>query len=147
MDLREIADLDVGVHRGWTRTGAGFNVLKSRLAGSHPVCRFYIPPERGNSHFFSASEDECGAIAARLACDANFAGPVLETPEECDILRPDAVTGACPAGTQAVYRMWNGRVDSNHRYTADMQIRPKLLVAGYIAEGYGPDGAAMCAPQ
>ena len=32
---------------------------------------------------------------------------------------PTPTTGACPAGTGPVYRLWNQRADSNHRYTAD----------------------------
>src|SRR6185312_13248451 len=36
---------------------------------------------------------------------------------------PDASTGACPAGTTAVYRLWNARSDTNHRYTIDPILR------------------------
>ena len=40
------------------RTGYTFSANRS-LIGS-PVCRFYIPPPNGESHFFSASPAECG---------------------------------------------------------------------------------------
>jgi hypothetical protein len=59
---------------------------------------------------------------------------------------PDAATGACPPGTVAVYRLWNNRTDSNHRYTADPTIKAAMLAKGYVAEGYGPDATIMCAP-
>ena len=36
---------------------------------------------------------------------------------------PDPATGACPAGTVPVYRLWNQRADSNHRYTTDPGIK------------------------
>src|SRR5215471_20933655 len=55
----EIADLDTGVHPGWQRTGLSFDAYEANLASANPVCRFYIPPSLGDSHFFSASPDEC----------------------------------------------------------------------------------------
>ena len=38
----EIADLDTGVHPGWTRTGYRFPVIKigSTYPGTSPMCRF-----------------------------------------------------------------------------------------------------------
>jgi len=53
-------------------------------------------------------------------------------------------TGACPAGQAPVYRLWNERADSNHRYTTDPGIRAAMLAKGYKAEGYGNDGVPMC---
>ena len=35
------------------------------------------------------------------------------------IALPDLATGECPAGLVKVYRLWNNRADSNHRYTTD----------------------------
>src|SRR4051794_27728188 len=61
----ERAALDSGTPTGWSRTGRGFSVFRfpppAPLTAS-PVCRFYIPPEHGDSHFFSASADECAAV-------------------------------------------------------------------------------------
>jgi hypothetical protein len=59
---------------------------------------------------------------------------------------PDFVAGSCPAATRPVYRLWNGRIDSNHRYTADAGERDRMLAQGFVREGYGPDAVAMCAP-
>ena len=53
----------------------------------------------------------------------------------------------CPAGDVPVYRLWNGRRDSNHRYTTSRATRDLMVSRGYIAEGVGPDVVAMCAPQ
>ena len=58
---------------------------------------------------------------------------------------PDLTTGDCPPGTQKVYRLWNNRADSNHRYTADAAVKAAMVARGYIAEGYGPDATIMCA--
>src|SRR5262245_8904084 len=54
----EIAALDAGTLTGWSRTGRGFSVLTGAeppIFAPRPVCRFYIPPQHGDSHFFSAS--------------------------------------------------------------------------------------------
>jgi hypothetical protein len=52
----EIDALDSGQTAGWTRTGRGFAIFTGSPPGTFsPVCRFYIPPEHGDSHFFSAS--------------------------------------------------------------------------------------------
>ena len=70
--------------------------------------------------------------------------------ESDDVMRmalPDATSGACAAGTVAVYRLWNRRADSNHRYVTDPALRSAMLARGYLPEGYGEQGVAMCAPQ
>ena len=52
--------------------------------------------------------------------------------------------GACPFGTQPVYRLFNNRRDVNHRYTTSLAIRQQMLDARWVSEGYGALGAAMC---
>ena len=103
------------------------------------MCRFYIPPAVGDSHFYSASPAECADVAAKFP---NF---VYESPNVMQVGLPEAATGACRAGWSPVYRMWNTRADSNHRYTTDTSVRDAMLAKGYVAEGYGPAGVAMCA--
>jgi len=127
---------------GWARTGHSFRVFPTQAsggAGVGPVCRIYIPPTRGDSHFFSASPTECGETIAK------FPFMVLETDAAFFVGLPDATTGACPAGTVAVYRVWNNRADSNHRYMTDRTLRDSMVAAGGIAEGYGPDQVILCA--
>jgi len=46
-----------------------------------------------------------------------------------------------------VFRVWNARADSNPRYTASRSVRDTMVAAGGVAEGFGPDAVAMCAPQ
>ena len=58
---------------------------------------------------------------------------------------PNTTTGACPAGTVPVYRLWNQRFDSNHRFTTDPVVKAQMVARGYVAEGYGPDAVSMCA--
>ncbi len=69
-------------------------------------------------------------------------------------LSADPATGACPAydddgfmiGLRPVYRLWNGRLDSNHRYTTRPEIRAAMEARGYVAEGFGPEAVAFCVP-
>jgi len=135
----EIAALDAGVFFGWARTGLGFNAFAQAAAGASPVCRFYLPPPE-DSHFFSASPAECAIVAAQ---HPTF---VLESASAFHIGLPDPVTGACAPGDTPVFRLWNLRPDTNHRYTTDRAVRAAMQARGWIAEGYGPDVVAMCAP-
>ena len=143
----EIDALDSGRIAGWTRTGLVFDAAAGPGARLNPVCRFYIPPAHGDSHFFSASPAECAAVAARIGTDPDFSGYVEETAAEFYIALPDLASGACPAGTSPVYRLWNARADSNHRYTADRATRDAMVARGYVPEGYGTEGVAMCTPH
>jgi hypothetical protein len=151
-DENEKAALDSGVHEGWMRTGQSFKAYApgSRPDGSvDPVCRFYSNPalelDSGDagvdSHFFSADAGECLAVYRRYA--SGFWSMEIDNAFQIDL--PDPATGVCPANTVPVYRLWNQRTDSNHRYTTSAGIKAEMLVSGYLAEGYGPKGVAMCA--
>lgn len=136
----EIADLDGGVHAGWVRTGLSFKAYAASAAGASPVCRFYLPPAYGDSHFYSASPAECAQILAQ------YPGFVYETPATFHIGLPDTVSGACAAGWSPVYRVWDNRADTNHRYTTSATVRQQMLGQGWVGEGYGPSQVIMCAP-
>jgi len=138
---QEISDLDTGVHPGWSRTGYAFNVWDAAGTDTSPVCRYYIPPGYGDSHFFSASLQECTDTGTK------FPWLIEETSAAFYVALPDIGTGACATLEVPVYRLWNGRSDSNHRYTTSLAIKAAMLAIGYIAEGYGPDQVAMCAAQ
>jgi uncharacterized delta-60 repeat protein len=137
--IDDLNALDSGRFAGWARTGRTL-ASAAPAAGGEPVCRFYIPPAFGDSHFFSASSNECAEVAAR------FPQFILETRDAMHMGLPDPATGACDADTPtAVYRLWDGRADTNHRYTTDAGVRNAMVASGWIAEGYGPDAVAMCA--
>jgi hypothetical protein len=135
----DIAALDSGTLKGWVRTGLAFSAHAAAADGTSPVCRFYLPPANGDSHFYSASPAECAAVAAR------FPSFVYESADVMHIALPDLATGECPPGLVRVYRLWNNRTDSNHRYTSDAKVKAAMLAKGYVAEGYGPDATIMCA--
>lgn len=137
----DITALDSGTLKGWARTGRSFEAYDSPTGNASPVCRFYIPPAQGDSHFYSASPAECAATKAQ------FPSFVEESAAVMYVDLPDANSGACAASDIAVYRVWDNRVDSNHRYTIDRTLRDKMVAQGWIAEGYGPDQVIMCAPS
>lgn len=131
----DIDALESGRIPGWTSTGQSFPVNTQRFGDlDRPVCRFYIPPDLGNSHFHSSSPEECEAVRAR------YPTFVLETQAAFYVEVPGP-GGACPpddgSGAYAVpvYRLWNRRPDSNHRYTSSVEIRNAMLQRGYVSEG------------
>jgi serine protease len=141
-NAQEIRDLDNGVHAGWQRTSRGFSAYIRPAAGLSPVCRFYIPPANGDSHFFSASPAECAQTRQR------FPSFDYEAPDVFYVALPDSATGVCPAGTVPVYRVFDNRADANHRYTTSRSVVDQMMAQGWIAEGYGPGPyyPIMCAP-
>ena len=143
-DDAEKRDLDTHVHPGWTRTGQSFKAYAAGSSASgtiNPVCRYYGNPAAGlDSHFYSASAAECLAVHTRFP-DAW----VFESDNVFQIDLPDPVTGACPGATVPVYRVWNNRADSNHRYTTSLATRASMIALGYVPEGYGPNAEIMCA--
>jgi serine protease len=140
---KEITDLDTGVHPGWARTGQTFRAYgigSTGRTGRRPVCRAYGNPANGlDSHFYSASPDEC------IATMVNFGGSwLLEASEVFQMDLPDPGTGACPPGGVPIYRIFNQRKDANHRYTTSVAIRDQMVARGGVAEGYGPNAVALC---
>ena len=144
--------LESGRIPGWKRTQAAeiFMAFRNpgyfgRSSAPQPVCRYFIPP---HSHFMSASKAECDAVGAE---HPDF---VLETRAAFHAWLPNAVTGECPAILlkaggplfRPVYRLWNGQADTSHRFTTSLAVRAEMMARGWIPEGYGPLGVAMCAP-
>ena len=62
----EIALLDAGAQlKGWVRTGYAFPTYTAPQPGTSPVCRYYIPPALGDSHFFGRGTAECNATGQK----------------------------------------------------------------------------------
>jgi hypothetical protein len=135
----EIAILDAGITiRGWVRTGRSFQTYSVVQPGTSDICRFYIPPELGDSHFFGRGTTECDATGVAHPTFVN------EDPRFMHMFLP--VSGRCPPGTVAVYRVFSNRADANHRYMTDPALRDQMVQRGWLAEGDGPDLVVMCAP-
>ena len=62
----DIDALDTGKFAGWVRTGSSFKAYSAATGNASPVCRFYIPPAQGDSHFYSASPVECAQTASKF---------------------------------------------------------------------------------
>src|SRR5262249_36077446 len=107
--------------------------------GSSPVCRFYIPPDLGDSHFFGRGTAECNSTGHK---NPSF---VLEDATFMQMYLP--IGGVCPPNTLEVYRAFDNRPDANHRYMTDKAVRDQMVAKGWIAEGDGPNLVVMCAPQ
>lgn len=135
----EIANLDSGKTTGWTRTGQSFKVYTTEQAGTSAVCRIYIPPGKGDGHFFGRDSGECDGTMSK---NPTF---VLESSSFFHLTKP--TLGNCAAGMVPVYRVFSNRADANHRYTTDRATRDQMVTRGWIAEGDGPDTVVMCAPQ
>lgn len=130
-----------GVFAGWARTGQTFKAYLPIDASHTPVGRFYGRPEAGlDYHFYSASISKCKAVITHLSN-----AWVYESGNMFTIDVPDPATGACAPSALPVYRLYNNRADVNHRYTTSLALRAQMMNAGWIAEGYGPRGVAMCA--
>ena len=139
----EIAVLDGGAFGGaWTRTGKSFMTHANPAIETVPVCRFFstsFAPK--SSHFYTANAAECEGLKANP--DWQFEAIAFHSP------LPDE-TGACPAGTDPVYRMYNNGQSGapNHRFTTDLATRNDHVAnRGFVSEGLGPLGIAMCAPR
>jgi len=129
---------------GWVRTG---KTLLAYIPGQsdnrgRSVCRWYTNLINRATHFFSASGDECALLVF------GYGGSwEEETADAFEDALPARPSGICPKNTAPVYRLWNNRIDSDHRYTTDVAIKNAMVAAGYTAESYGPDAVAMCAPS
>ena len=136
----EIAILDAGLKsHGWARTGKHFPVYPQAQPGASPICRFYIPPDKGNSHFYGRGTVECDSTAQKNPTFVN------EDPAFMYMILP--TNGVCPANTTIpVYRVFSNRPDANHRYMTDPAVRDQMVAEGWLAEGDGPDLVVMCAP-
>ncbi len=144
-DAKEINDLDTGVHKGWTRTGYRFSVIKggSSYAGTSPVCRFYS--SKLDTHFYSAKKAECDTVKT----DPTFTGTwTFESDEVFRAFVVDPATGVCATDTTATYRLWNNRPDVNHRYTDQVSVFLFMKGKSYIPEGDGSPAlpVAFCTP-
>jgi hypothetical protein len=135
----EISKLDNGTFAGWTRTGRSFKAWSASSSGTAPVCRFFsesFAPK--SSHFYTSFAAECATVKGNAAW--TFEGEVFH------VALPDGA-GACGAGTQPVYRLYNRGKGSapNHRFTTDVALQQQMIGQGWDPEGLGA-GVTMCAP-
>jgi len=134
----EAAMLDAGVVvPGWKRTGVEFSAYATPLDNPNAlaVCRFFGTPGKGpNSHFYTASADECATV--RQNADWTFEAIAFYIPV------PSAA-GTCGAGSQPVYRSFHPGQNvsqSNHRFLPDLTMFQKMAGSAIL------EGIVMCSP-
>jgi hypothetical protein len=92
----EVDALDCGQIKGWVRTGSMIKVYVRAAPIASPMCRIYLPPLYGDSHFFSASPAECPEVIAK------YPFFVYEASDVFYIDTPDAASGTCTNGDTPV---------------------------------------------
>lgn len=143
----EIAGLDAHVYPpvfggNWERTTQSFNAYRSVSGRAVPACRFFSTFGAQSSHFYTADPLECAGLTARFA-NWQFENLAFYLP------MPD-VAGTCPSAMSPIYRMYNNGQGGapNHRFTTDLATRNDFVAnRGWVSEGAGPAGVAMCSPQ
>jgi len=137
----EIAALDGGTPRGWSRTGQSFEVLAPGSPASANVCRFWSDQSFApkSSHFYTPFDWECAKVKG---------DPIWWYEGEVFAVTLADAAGACVPGTLPLYRLYNdGRGNaSNHRYTTSLAIRSQMLAQGWLPEGAGI-GVIGCVPS
>lgn len=121
---------------GWETVDFGFNAWHAddpAPSTAVPVCRFYS--YQANSHFYTGDEEECTMLQEEDH-GWEYEGIAFQA------LIP--IGGACPAGTDPVWRLYNNRfaeLDSNHRFVASSETYRTMMAAGWTGEG-----VAFCSP-
>jgi YVTN family beta-propeller protein len=129
----------------WHRTFEFFRVWTSAGPNRVPVCRFFSAAfGTKSSHFYTPVASECLALQTNPMLKAVW---VLETTALYYLELTDTA-GNCPAGTAALYRVYNNGMGGapNHRYTVNRATRDRMITLGWVAEGNGPDVIFACTP-
>ena len=140
-----------GAGEGWVRTGRTFGAWSSRdaaPANATSVRRFYS--EGANSHVYVASDADVnllqGLEARERASIVGTAKRFLGWGDEGEaFLTVLPKNGQCPAGTDAITRIYNDRnassEGSNHRYVSDDSLTLSMADRKWQAEG-----VVFCSP-
>ena len=140
-----------GAGEGWVRTGRTFGAWSSRNAApadATMVRRFYS--EGANSHVYVASDADIsllkGLEAKERASIAGTAKRFLGWGDEGEaFLTVLPKNGQCPAGTDAITRLYNqgftNGEGSNHRYVSDDSLTNSMADRKWQAEG-----VVFCSP-
>jgi uncharacterized protein DUF5648 len=131
---------------GWVRTGRSFqawSAASTAPADAQAVCRFYSPG--ANSHFYTASADECLQLRGMEAAERVETGGVRGwSYEGVAFFIAVPQSGQCAAGTTKLTRVYNNGFangdGANHRFVDDADLQSMMVDQKWIAEG-----AAFCA--
>ena len=126
--------LDRAVIKGWQRTGYSFRAYIIADVGLSGVCRFYYTNNVVDSHFYTASSQECDKLIGEKIWQYEETGFFVRMPD---------AFGQCPATTQAIKRLYNNGAGGfpNHRYANDATVVQQMRDRGWTLEG-----TVFCAP-
>lgn len=145
----EAAILESGAIPGWQPTGKTFYVFARALEPTMaPACRYLLNRPGSYSHFVSVDANECAALAGGAgnvpeSASAFYAGVPVDG--DCGFASWHYSSGQVYTfSLEPIYRLWNGRPDTNHRFVTSLADRDMMIARGWIPEGSGPLGVAMC---
>ena len=114
--------VDNGTFVGWARTGQSFKAYGTTQSGTSAVCRIYIPPGKGDGHFFGRDKGECDGT---MTANPTF---ILESPSflyRVEVDFPEAGIWEAVATTLAQ------AMADNSRHTVDSTtVRAHVSAAG-----------------
>jgi hypothetical protein len=143
----EALGIDAGAAgAGWVRTGRSFQAWTTKSAApadAQAVCRFYS--SGANSHFYTASPDECLQLRGMEAADrAQTGGTQGWSYEGTAFFIQVPQSGQCSSGTTKLTRVYNNGFangeGANHRFVDDAELQAMMVDQQWITEG-----AAFCA--
>ncbi|HTQ01439.1 MAG TPA: hypothetical protein VMN56_19135, partial [Casimicrobiaceae bacterium] len=117
-----------------------FSVYPDASSGGLPVCRFFSTAStKKSAHLYTADATQCAATKADATWQ--YEGIAFYA------VVPDGA-GNCKAGTVPVFALHNGSAGAaaSHRYTTNANVQSQMVASGWVPEGNGPLGVAMCAP-
>jgi hypothetical protein len=135
-----------GAGPGWIETGDSFWAWSPEWRReSAYVCRFYGDAQYGpNSHFFSASSNECRGLLALEEGGPRQQPRWVSEGYAFKTALPNAA-GGCAAGLVPIYRAYNNGfargLESNHRF-----VSRRELLAPLVAKGWTEEGIGFCTP-
>ena len=137
-DAGETAILNAGQLPPWFPTGLKFTAWNGPGTNITNVCRFFSATFAPlSSHFYSNDPSACPSLQD---------GGVWRLESQNAFYMMPSPTGACPAGTIPLYRLYNDGMGGapNHRYTIDSFVRAQMVGAHWTPEGNGPDIVFAC---
>ena len=137
----EVAILDAGIAIG---AGCAPANRSTCIQLCRPIrrqfCRFYIPPDKGDSHFF-------GRGHRRVQCHRPAKSELHPRGSGIPVHVPAGGGGVSGQHDRGLSRVQQPTGCQPRLHVADKAVRDAMVAKGWLLEGDGPDHVVMCAPQ
>ena len=137
-----------GTLTGWSRTGRGFAVFDlaaSRARRQPGLPLLHSAAARRLALLLGVAGGVRGDPRARSASTPTTAATSRKRPTRSSSRCPTRRPARVPPATVPVYRLWNQRADSNHRYTTDPGIKAAMQCEGLRGGRLRPATRSPCA--